>query len=61
MYQNLISRYRSRLHDFWYEAPKKVKKNARDNGLRGWNDVAVTGISNRYTSRKIYGHNILRT
>jgi len=31
----------SRLYDFWYEAQKKDKKYARDNGLQGWNDVAV--------------------
>jgi hypothetical protein len=28
------------LHDFLYETQKK-KKNTRDNGLQGWNDVAV--------------------
>jgi hypothetical protein len=31
----------SKLHDFWYEAQKKAKKYARDNGLQGWNDVAI--------------------
>jgi hypothetical protein len=41
MFQNLISRYGSRLSDFWYEAQKNTKKTARDNGLQGWNDVAV--------------------
>jgi hypothetical protein len=41
MFQNLISRYGSRLRDFWYEAQKKAKQNARDKGLQGWNDVAV--------------------
>jgi len=41
MFQNLISRYGSRLRDFWYEAQKKAKKPARDNGLQGWNNVAV--------------------
>jgi hypothetical protein len=41
MFQNLISRYGSRLRDFWYEAQKKAKKTARDKGLQGWNDVAV--------------------
>jgi len=41
MFQNLISRYGSRLRDFWYEAQKKTTKIARDNGLQGWNDVAV--------------------
>jgi hypothetical protein len=30
MFQNLISHYGSRLHDFWYEAQKKAKKTARD-------------------------------
>jgi hypothetical protein len=30
------------LRDFWYEAQKKAKKkNTRDKGLQGWNDVAV--------------------
>jgi hypothetical protein len=41
MFQNLISRYGSRLRDFWYEAQKKAKKTTRDKGLQGWNDVAV--------------------
>jgi hypothetical protein len=41
MSQNLISRYGSRLRDFWYEAQKRQKKTARDNGLQGCNDVAV--------------------
>jgi hypothetical protein len=42
MFQRLISRYRSRLHEFWYESQKKdKKKTARDKGLQGWNDVAV--------------------
>ena len=41
MFQNLISHYGSRLCDFLYEAQKKAKKTARDNGFQGWNDVAV--------------------
>jgi len=41
MCQLLISRYRSRLRDFCYEAQKKAKKTVRDRGLQGWNDVAV--------------------
>jgi hypothetical protein len=41
MFENLISRYGSRLRDFWYEAQKKAKNTTRDNGLQGWNDVAV--------------------
>jgi hypothetical protein len=41
MFQLLISRYGSRLHDFWYESQKKTKKTTRDRGLQGWNDVAV--------------------
>jgi hypothetical protein len=41
MFQNLISRYGSRLRDFWYESQKKAKKTARDKSLQGWNDVAV--------------------
>jgi len=38
MFWNLICHYGSRLRDFLYEAQKK---NTRDNGLQGWNDVAV--------------------
>jgi hypothetical protein len=42
MFWNLICHYGSRLRDFLYEAQKKTKKkNTRDNGLQGWNDVAV--------------------
>jgi hypothetical protein len=41
MFQLLISRYGSRLRDFWYESQKKAKKTARDRGLQGWNDMAV--------------------
>jgi len=41
MFQLLISRYGSRLRDFWYESQKKAKKTARDKGLQSWNDVAV--------------------
>jgi N12 class adenine-specific DNA methylase len=41
MFQNLISRYGNRLRDFSYEAQKKAKTTARDQGLQGWNDVAV--------------------
>jgi hypothetical protein len=41
MFQLLISRYGSRLRDFWYESQKKAKKTTRDKGLQGWNDVAV--------------------
>jgi len=41
MFQLLISRYGSRLRDFWYESQKKAKKTVRDRGLQGWNDVAV--------------------
>jgi hypothetical protein len=37
----IIFHYRSRLRDFWYEAQKKAKTNARDNDFQGWNDVAV--------------------
>jgi hypothetical protein len=29
------------LHDFWYDTKKKAKRYARDNGLEGWNEVAV--------------------
>jgi hypothetical protein len=41
MFQLLISRYGSRLRDFWYEAQKKAKTTARNRGLQGWNDMAV--------------------
>jgi hypothetical protein len=29
------------LRDFWYDTQKKAKRYARDNGLEGWNEVAV--------------------
>jgi hypothetical protein len=29
------------LCDFWYDTQKKTKRYARDNGLEGWNEVAV--------------------
>jgi hypothetical protein len=29
------------LRDFWYDIQKKMKRYARDNGLEGWNEVAV--------------------
>jgi hypothetical protein len=29
------------LRDFWYDTQKKSKTHARDNGLEGWNEVAV--------------------
>jgi hypothetical protein len=29
------------LRDFWYDTPKKAKRYARDNVLKGWNEVAV--------------------
>ena len=41
MFQRLISRYGSRVRDFWYESQKKAKKPARDRSLQGWNDVTV--------------------
>jgi len=41
MFQLLISRYGSRLRDFWYESQKKAKKIVRDRGLQSWNDVAI--------------------
>lgn len=31
----------TRLRDFWYDTQKQSKRNARDNGLEGWNEVAV--------------------
>jgi hypothetical protein len=30
------------LRDFWYDTKKKSKRQARDNGLEGWNEVAVS-------------------
>jgi len=36
-----FSYYGSRLRDFWYDTQKKSEKYARDNGLKGWNEVAV--------------------
>jgi len=33
MFQRLISRYRSRLRDFWYESQKKRQKNPQDIGV----------------------------
>jgi hypothetical protein len=29
------------LRDFWYDTQKKTKRYARDNGLEGWNEVAI--------------------
>jgi hypothetical protein len=29
------------LRDFWYDTKKKAKRYARDNGLEGWEEVAV--------------------
>jgi hypothetical protein len=29
------------LRDFWYDTQKKAKRYARENGLEGWNEVAV--------------------
>jgi hypothetical protein len=29
------------LRDFWYEAQKKQKNTRENNGLQGWNDMAV--------------------
>jgi hypothetical protein len=26
---------------FWYDTQKKSKRNARDNGLEGWNEVVI--------------------
>jgi len=34
MFLNLICHYGSRLCDFWYDAKKKSKKYAKDNGLQ---------------------------
>jgi hypothetical protein len=57
MFQNLISRYGSRLRDFWYESQKKAKKTARDKGLQGWNDVAIwRDFKPTYISIDIWPH-----
>jgi len=62
MFQLLISRYGSRLRDFWYEAQKKSKKKPREIGVSKAGTMwRFGGISNRYTSRKIYGRAILST
>jgi hypothetical protein len=58
MFQNLISRYGSRLHEFWYEAQKTTREiTVSKAGTMWW----FEGISNRYTSRQIYGRSILST
>ena len=41
MFYILISYYGCRLCDFWYDTQKKAKRYARNNGLEGWNEVAV--------------------
>ncbi|KAL9397376.1 hypothetical protein Peur_011629 [Populus x canadensis] len=52
----------SRLREFWYELQKKAKKTPREIGVSKAGTTWRFGeISNRYTSRKIYGRTILRT
>jgi len=59
MFQNLISRYGSMLRDFGMKHKKKQKKPREimvsKAGMTWW----FGGISNRYTSRQIYGRTIL--
>jgi hypothetical protein len=62
MFQNLISRYGSRLRDFWYEAQKKTQQKSREIMVsKAGMTWRFGGISNRYTSRQIYGRTILST
>jgi len=61
MFQNLISRYGSRLRDFWYEAQKKTNKTREIICFKAGTTWRFGGISNRYTSRQIFGRNILST
>jgi hypothetical protein len=61
MFQNLISHYGSRLHEFWYEAQKRQKKMREITVSKAGTTWWFGGISNRYTSRQIYGHSILST
>jgi hypothetical protein len=58
MFQLLISRYGSRLRDFLYEAQKKPREIGVSKAGTMWQ---FGGISNRYTSQKIYGRAILST
>jgi hypothetical protein len=62
MFQNLISRYGSKLRDFCYEAQKMAKKKTREIRVsKAGMTWRFGGISNIYTSRQIYGRNILST
>jgi len=61
MFQRLISRYGSRLRDFWYESQKRQKKLREIRVSKAGMTWQFGGISNRYTSRKIYGRTILST
>jgi hypothetical protein len=61
MFENLISCYGSRLRDFWYEAQKKTKKTREITVSKSGTTWRFGGISNSYTSRQIYGRNILST
>jgi hypothetical protein len=62
MFQNLISHYGSRLRDFWYEAQKKTQQKSREIMVsKAGMTWRFGGISNRYTSRQIYGRTILST
>jgi hypothetical protein len=46
---------------FLYEAQKKTKKMREIEVSKAETTWWFGGISNRYTSRKIFGHNILST
>jgi hypothetical protein len=59
MFQLPISRYGSRLRDFWYGAQKKAKKPREIGVSKAGTTWQFGGISNRYTSGKIYGRAIL--
>jgi hypothetical protein len=61
MFQLVISLYGSRLPDFWYEAQKRQKKPREIRVSKAGTMWRFGGISNRYTSRKIYGRTILST
>jgi hypothetical protein len=59
MFQNLISRYGSRLRDFGMKHKKKQKKLREIMVSKAGMTWRFGGISNRYTSRQIYGRTIL--
>jgi len=61
LFLNLICHYGSRLRDFWYEAQKNAKKTREIEVFKARTTRRFGGISNCYTSRKIFGCNILST